>query len=122
LEVENEQMERPRIIERPWGRYREYARNEPCTVWIVEMKPGQAGSLQSHENFDELWIMLTDGGQIQVANEVRQVHAGDEIFIRRGMKHRLSNTGSGLLRMMEVAYGQVRDEDKVRYEDRYGRD
>ena len=121
MEVENEQMERPRIIERPWGRYREYARNEPCTVWIVEMKPGQAGSLQSHENFDELWIMLTDGGQVQVANEVRQVHAGDEIYIRRGMKHRLSNTGSSLLRMMEVAYGQVRDEDKVRYEDRYGR-
>ena len=121
MEVENEQMERPRIIERPWGRYREYARNEPCTVWIVEMKPGQSGSLQSHENFDELWIMLTDGGQVQVANEVRQVHAGDEIYIRRGMKHRLSNTGSSLLRMMEVAYGQVRDEDKVRYEDRYGR-
>ena len=121
MEVENEQMERPRIIERPWGRYREYARNEPCTVWIVEMKPGQAGSLQSHENFDELWIMLTDGGQVQVANEVRQVHAGDEIYIQRGMKHRLSNTGSSLLRMMEVAYGQVRDEDKVRYEDRYGR-
>jgi mannose-6-phosphate isomerase len=121
LEVENEQMERPRIIERPWGRYREYARNEPCTVWIVEMKPGQAGSLQSHENFDELWIMLADGGQVQVANEVRQVHTGDEIYIRRGTKHRLSNQGSGLLRMMEVAYGQVRDEDKVRYEDRYGR-
>jgi mannose-6-phosphate isomerase len=114
-------MERPRIIERPWGRYREYARNEPCTVWIVEMKPGQAGSLQSHESFDELWIMLTDGGQVQVANEVRQVHAGDEIYIRRGMKHRLSNQGSEILRMMEVAYGQVRDEDKVRYEDRYGR-
>jgi mannose-6-phosphate isomerase len=114
-------MERPRIIERPWGRYREYARNEPCTVWIVEMKPGQAGSLQSHKNFDELWIMLTDGGQVQVANEIRQVRAGDEIFIRRGTKHRLSNPGSDLLRMMEVAYGQVRDEDKVRYEDRYGR-
>ncbi len=66
-------MDRPHIIERPWGRYRQYARNEPCTVWIVEMNPGQTGSLQSHENFDELWIMLTDGGQVQVADEVRQV-------------------------------------------------
>ncbi len=112
---------RPRIIERPWGQYREYARNEPCTVWIVEMKSGEAGSLQSHQNFDELWIMLTDGGQVQVADEVRQVRAGDEIFIPRGTKHRLSNHGGGLLRMMEVAYGEVKDEDKVRYEDRYGR-
>ena len=113
--------DRPRIIKRPWGQYREYARNEPCTVWIVEMKPGQTGSLQSHQNFDELWIMLTDGGQVQVADEVRQVRAGDEIFIPRRIKHRLSNHGGGLLRMMEVAYGEVRDEDKVRYEDRYGR-
>ena len=114
-------MDRSHIIERPWGCYREYARNEPCTVWIVEMEPGQTGSLQSHENFDELWIMLTDGGQVQVADEVRQVPVGDEIFIPRGTKHRLSNQGEGLLRMMEVAYGHVSDEDKVRYEDRYGR-
>ncbi|MHC4538233.1 MAG: phosphomannose isomerase type II C-terminal cupin domain [Planctomycetota bacterium] len=114
-------IDRPRIMDRPWGRYREYARNEPCTVWIVEMEPGQTGSLQSHQHFDELWIMLTDGGQVQVGDEVRQVRAGEEIFISRGTKHRLSNPGSELLRMMEVAYGEVRDEDKVRYEDRYGR-
>jgi len=114
-------MDRPRIIERPWGRYLEYARNEPCTVWIVEMKPGETGSLQSHQDFDELWIMLTDGGQVQIADKVRQVHTGDEIFIPRGTKHRLSNNGDELLRMMEVAYGCVRDEDKVRYEDKYGR-
>jgi mannose-6-phosphate isomerase-like protein (cupin superfamily) len=85
------------------------------------MEPGQTGSLQTHENFDELWIMLTDGGRVQVADEARQVRAGDEIFIPRGTKHRLSNNGDGLLRMMEVAYGQVLDEDKVRYEDKYGR-
>ena len=105
-------VDRPRIIERPWGRYREYARNEPCTVWVVEMKPKEEGSLQSHGNFDELWIMLTDGGQVQV---------GDEIFIPRGVKHRLSNHGSEQLRMLEVAYGSVQDNDKVRYEDKYGR-
>lgn len=113
--------DRPRIIERPWGKYREYARNEPCTVWIVEMNAGHSGSLQSHQNFDELWIMLTDGGEVQVADEVRKVCAGDEIFIPRGTKHRLTNRGDELLRMMEVAYGKVKDEDKVRYEDRYGR-
>ena len=113
--------DRPRIIERPWGRYREYARNEPCTVWIVEMKPGEEGSLQSHANFDELWIMLTDGGKVQVGDEVAETRAGDEIFIPRGTKHRLSNLGSGPFRMLEVAYGDVQDEDKVRYEDKYGR-
>jgi mannose-1-phosphate guanylyltransferase/mannose-6-phosphate isomerase len=113
--------DRPRIIERPWGRYREYARNEPCTVWIVEMKPGEQGSLQSHENFDELWILLTDGGEVQLGDELIEAHAGDEIFIPRRTRHRLTNRGSDQLRMLEVAYGDVQDDDKVRYEDRYGR-
>ena len=112
---------RPKIIERPWGNYREYARNELCTVWIVEMKPGEEGSLQSHENFDELWTMLTDGAEVQVGDEVFMTKAGDEVYIPRGTRHRLSNKSDTKIRMFEVAYGEVKDEDKVRYEDKYGR-
>jgi mannose-1-phosphate guanylyltransferase/mannose-6-phosphate isomerase len=85
------------------------------------MKPKEEGSLQSHANFDELWIMLTDGGQVQVGDKVTETHAGDEIFVPRGTKHRLSNHSSEPLRMLEVAYGNVQDDDKVRYEDKYGR-
>ena len=113
--------ERPCVIERPWGRYREYARNEQCTVWIVEMKPGEEGSLQSHENFDELWIMLNDNAEVQVGDEIVAPRPFEEVFIPRGTKHRLSNRGDRLFRMMEVAYGDVQDDDKVRYEDKYGR-
>ncbi len=115
-------VDRPRLIERPWGRYREYARNEPCTVWIVEMKPGEEGSLQSHQNFDELWIMLTDGAEVTLDEKVLQPKAQEEIFIPRGTKHRLRNPSKELIRMMEVAYGNVQDDDKVRYDDKYGRD
>jgi mannose-1-phosphate guanylyltransferase len=85
------------------------------------MKPGEEGSLQSHENFDELWTMLTDGGEVQVGEKVFMTRAGDEIYIPRRTKHRLSNKGDKPLRMFEVAYGEVRDEDKVRYQDKYGR-
>jgi mannose-1-phosphate guanylyltransferase/mannose-6-phosphate isomerase len=65
--------------------------------------------------------MLTDGGKVQVGDDVTETHAGDEIFIPRGTKHRLTNQGGELFRMLEVAYGDVQDDDKVRYEDRYGR-
>jgi mannose-6-phosphate isomerase len=115
--------DRPRVMERPWGQYREYARNEPCTVWIVEMAPGESGSLQTHEHFDELWIMLTDGGIVQVGDDELHPKAYEEMWIPRGTKHRLSNEeGTETLRMAEVAYGHVSDEDKVRYEDKYGRE
>ena len=112
---------RPKLIERPWGNYLEYARNELCTVWIVEMKPGEEGSLQSHEHFDELWTMLTDGAEVQVGEKVCMAKAGEEFYIPRGTKHRLRNVSDKPIRMFEVAYGEVKDEDKVRYEDRYGR-
>ena len=47
---------RPHVIERPWGRYREYARNQPCTVWIVEMKPGALVKHQS-DRYEHLSIL-----------------------------------------------------------------
>ena len=113
--------ERPLIKERPWGRYKEYARNEMCTVWVVEMKPGETGSLQTHANFDELWVMLTGGAEVTVGDVVTQAKAGDEFSIPRGTKHRLSNNTDHEIRMFEVAYGDVQDEDKVRYDDKYNR-
>jgi mannose-1-phosphate guanylyltransferase/mannose-6-phosphate isomerase len=114
--------EHSKIIPRPWGHYREYARNETCTVWLVEMKPGESGSLQSHEQFDELWTLLDGGGVVQLGDLVLHPKAFEEIYIPRGTKHRLSNEqGTRPLRMFEVAYGPVNDEDKVRYDDKYGR-
>lgn len=52
------------------------------------MEPGEAGSPQSHQNFEELWIMLTDGGEVQVGEVVSHPKALEEIFIPRGTKHR----------------------------------
>jgi mannose-1-phosphate guanylyltransferase/mannose-6-phosphate isomerase len=114
--------EHARTITRPWGHYREYARNQPCTVWMVEMIPGESGSLQTHEHFDELWVLLNEGGIVQVGDQVLRPKAFEEVFISAGTKHRLSNEhGTQPLRMFEVAYGPVNDQDKVRYDDKYGR-
>jgi mannose-6-phosphate isomerase len=115
-------MTKSKKITRPWGCYHEFARNQPCTVWLVEMQPGESGSLQSHQNFDEVWVLLSDGGIVQVGEQTFHPRAFEEIYIPRGTKHRLSNPhGTQPLRMFEVAYGEVRDDDKVRFEDRYGR-
>jgi mannose-6-phosphate isomerase len=111
-----------KVITRPWGHYREYARNQPCTVWLVEMKPGESGSLQSHEHFDERWTLLDDGAIVQIGDDILHPRAFDEVYIPRGTRHRLSNEhGTRPIRMFEVAYGPVNDDDKIRYEDKYGR-
>ena len=96
--------------ERPWGSYREYARNQPCTVWMVEMKPGESGSLQSHAHFDELWTLLDDGAEVQVGDQLLRPKAFEEVFIPRGTRHRLTNPRPDRpIRMFEVAYGIVDD-------------
>jgi mannose-6-phosphate isomerase-like protein (cupin superfamily) len=114
--------EHAKQIDRPWGHCREYARNQSCTVWIVEMKPGESGSLQSHQHFDELWILLDHGAEVQVGERVWHPQAFEEVWIPRGTRHRLNNAhGTRSVRMLEVAYGPVSDDDKIRYDDKYGR-
>jgi len=73
-----------KIITRPWGHYREYARNQSCTVWRVEMKPGESGSLQSHAHFDEVWTLLDDGAEVQVGERVWRPKAFEEFSLVTG--------------------------------------
>ena len=67
------------VVERPWGRFSQYAFNEDCTVSLMTLLPGQRLSLQSHTGRAELWIVLDDGASVQVGEEVRTHKAGDEM-------------------------------------------
>jgi mannose-6-phosphate isomerase-like protein (cupin superfamily) len=59
---------------------------------------------------------------VQVGEQVFHPKALAEVWIPRGTKHRLSNRhGTRPIRMFEVAYGQVNEDDKIRYADAYGR-
>jgi hypothetical protein len=46
-----------RQVDRPWGAFRQYAHNEPVTVSLMTVEPGQRLSAQSHANRAELWIV-----------------------------------------------------------------
>ena len=54
--------------------------------------------------------------------ETFQLKSTDCVTIPKNTKHRLGNTGSELLIVIEVQFGNLLDEDDIsRYEDRYGR-
>ena len=107
-------------ITRPWGSFRQYAHNQPVTVSLMSVAPGQRLSLQSHQNRAELWIALDDGALVQVGDDIIEADAGDEIWIPAGEKHRLSSRG-GIVRVLEVAFGDWRQDDITRYDDDYDR-
>ncbi|OAQ40345.1 mannose-6-phosphate isomerase [Pedobacter psychrophilus] len=115
--------EKPAIgfVERPWGSFKQFANNRPCTVSLMTVLPGQRLSLQSHIGRAELWIVIDDGAKVQVGEEEKVYNAGDEIWIKAEEKHRLSCTGDKEVRVLEVAFGNWQQEDIKRYDDDYQR-
>ena len=108
-------------VERPWGAFRQYAGNEPCTVSLMTVLPGRRLSLQSHRDRAELWIVLDDGAVVQVGEQQRACRAGEEIWIAAEVRHRLSCAGDRPVRVLEVAFGEWRQNDIVRYADDFDR-
>jgi mannose-6-phosphate isomerase len=114
--------ERPPVdlVQRPWGSFRQYASNQDVTVSLMTVKAGTRLSLQSHTGRAELWIVLDEGCEVQVGEEILHPHAGDEIWIPANTKHRLASRGPDV-RVLEVAFGNWQQADITRYEDDFQR-
>lgn len=114
-------QERILVDERPWGRFRRYSLNEPSTVKIITVEPGQSLSEQRHRRREELWVALDDGIEVQIGDETTRASAGDEFFVTTGETHRLSCVGPEPARVLEVAFGEFDESDIERISDEYGR-
>ncbi len=108
-------------VKRPWGEFKQYAHNRDCTVSLMTVNPGMRLSLQAHTGRAELWIVLDDGAVVQAGEESRECKAGDEIWIPANQKHRLSCPGKSPVRVLEVAFGNLQQEDIKRFEDDFHR-
>ncbi|GAT66818.1 mannose-6-phosphate isomerase [Planomonospora sphaerica] len=106
--------------ERPWGGFERYTLNEPTTVKIIDVAPGQRLSLQRHEHRDELWVALDPGAVFEIDGERITPSVGDRVLIRAGQTHRLSSSGPAI-RILEIAFGHFDEDDIERLEDSYGR-
>jgi mannose-1-phosphate guanylyltransferase/mannose-6-phosphate isomerase len=107
-------------VERPWGRFAQYANNEEVTVSLMTVEPNQRLSLQSHTGRAELWIALDEGAEVEVDDAIICPTAGEEIWIPAGAKHRLSSSGPRV-RVLEIAFGNWQQADITRYADDYQR-
>lgn len=111
----------PDEVVRPWGEFLQYANNRPCTVSLMRVKPGMRLSLQSHNDRAELWIALDEGAQVQVGDDVWTCRQGEEIWIPANTRHRLAGVGEAPARVLEIAFGDWKQDDITRYEDDFGR-
>tara|TARA_Y100000310_G_scaffold344615_1_gene458315 strand:- start:4921 stop:5271 length:351 start_codon:yes stop_codon:yes gene_type:complete len=110
---------RPKLVEKPWGKFEEYSTNEKTTVKIITVKKGEILSLQSHKHRKELWVALDEGLIAQISGRKKKLKKGETILVPKKAKHRVMAKENA--RFLEISFGKFDENDIVRYEDKYGR-
>jgi mannose-6-phosphate isomerase len=82
--------------QRPWGSFERFTLNEPSTVKLIYVGPGERLSLQRHEYRDELWVALDPGAVFEVAGLRIEPEVGERMLIRAGDAHPLSSGGPAI--------------------------
>jgi len=108
--------------ERPWGRYEVLQEGATYKVKSIHVNPGKRLSYQRHQKRSEHWYVTDGSGEVTLDGKVQVVSQGSIIEIPQGMLHRISNTGSSELILIEVQTGSYFGEDDIeRVEDDFGR-
>lgn len=105
---------------RPWGDYERFTLNEKTTVKIIDVLPGEAFSLQTHQHRDEFWRVVKGSGTAHIGTEERAVHEGDMLFSPRHAEHRMTAGPEGVT-FLEISFGDFDEGDITRLQDKYGR-
>lgn len=111
-----------RKVYRPWGSYESIDNGDKYQVKHIIVNPGAKLSLQMHHKRAEHWIVVSGIAQVTCDDKVFPLKENQSTYIPLGAKHRLENTGTEPLHLIEVQSGSYLGEDDiVRFEDTYGR-
>jgi len=108
------------VVERPWGQFRQFTKNENVTVKIHHITPHSSWSLQYHNHRSELYFILEGTPVVTVGENKLAAKPGDEFLVHEKEKHRIE-AGDTETVVLEICYGEFDENDIVRLEDTYGR-
>jgi mannose-6-phosphate isomerase len=110
------------IGERPWGRWFVLDMGPGYTIKKMEVDPGHRLSLQYHHHRSEHWLVIAGKGEVERDGEIIAISERSHVHIPLKAVHRVRNTGSETLVILELQQGDLLDEaDIVRLEDDYAR-
>jgi mannose-1-phosphate guanylyltransferase/mannose-6-phosphate isomerase len=111
-----------RKVHRPWGWYDSIDEGERFKVKRIQVKPGASLSLQKHQKRAEHWVVVKGTATVICGDKKITLTENQSTFIPQGEVHRLINSGSISLEIIEVQSGEYLGEDDIeRFEDSYGR-
>lgn len=109
----------PVVERRPWGEFMQFTLNEPTTVKILTVHAGQQLSLQYHDHRTEQWFVISGTGTATVGDMNDDMRAGKMYLVPKKTHHRISAQTD--IQILEISFGDFREDDIVRLEDIYGR-
>jgi len=110
------------LVRRPWGSYQTIDAGEGFQVKHIVVKPGARLSLQKHAQRAEHWVVVAGQARVTINDDVFDLEANQSAYIPVGAVHRLENTGTEPMRLIEIqSGGYLGEDDIVRLEDQYGR-
>lgn len=120
-EVDRDRTQDVFVVERPWGRFQQFATNEKVTVKTITIEPGCRLSLQTHNHRAEMWHVLEGAADVQVNDRAYTAYPGDMVWVGPGEVHRIANSTLETTRVLEIAFGAFDEEDIHRLQDDYAR-
>ena len=88
----------------------------------VTVKRGKSLPAHYHQHRSEHWIVVEGVAKITIDETVMMVEAGESVYVPQGAIHRMENTCSLPMILVEVQLGNYLGEDDItRYEDVYAR-
>ncbi|MDY0045634.1 MAG: phosphomannose isomerase type II C-terminal cupin domain, partial [Syntrophales bacterium] len=107
---------------RPWGSFLILCDEPDHKIKRIIVSPGKRLSLQSHHRRTEHWYVIKGNALVTLDDRKIMIPEGHSIDIPRSSRHRIENTGSMDVVLIEVQTGTYFGEDDIiRYEDDYGR-
>lgn len=105
---------------RPWGSFERFSKNEPCTVKVLFINPGQELSLQYHQKRDEFIKIVQGQAKVTIDDKITEAAENDDFFIPRKTKHRI-RAEKRPVKILEISFGEFDEKDEIRLEDKYRR-
>jgi mannose-6-phosphate isomerase len=111
-----------KITKCPWGSFEVLSEAPDHKVKRIVVEPGGILSLQRHKQRSEHWFVVSGKGIASVDGKDYPVQNGSAVDIPAKKTHRLKNSSTENLIIIEVQTGEYFGEDDIeRLEDKYGR-
>lgn len=109
-------------VHRPWGWFETLEEGKTFKVKLININPGKSISLQRHRYRSEHWVVVKGIANITQDNNCFSLSENESIFIEKNQIHRIKNSLSEILQIIEVQTGEYLGEDDIeRINDDYDR-